>query len=106
MRRIGTNASLSKLPPALRRDRLAVEPELVTPVLAVERPDDVLLVGLDDVGLGLLDRDRRSGDRLVELIALRGGDVDEDLRPVAQVLLEVLQVALVARAREVAGVAD
>ena len=36
------------LPPALRDDDLPVEPELVTPVLAVERPEDVLFVGLHD----------------------------------------------------------
>src|SRR5271170_5988579 len=43
--RATVNANLERtrfipLPPALRRDRLAVETELVTPVLAVERPDD------------------------------------------------------------------
>ncbi len=43
--------------------------------------------------------------RLVELVTLGGRDVDEDLLPVAQLLVEVGQVALVAAACEVARVA-
>ena len=45
-------------------------------------------------------------DRLVELVALRGRDVDEDLLPVAELLVQVVEVALVAAARELARVAD
>src|SRR5262245_52258765 len=74
-----------ELPPTLRGDGLTVKAELVAPVLAVEGPDDVLLVGLDDVGLGLFARDLRARDRRVELISLGGRDVDQDLRAVAEV---------------------
>src|SRR5438876_2260782 len=94
-----------RLPPALRGDGLPIEAELVTPVLAVERPDDVLLVRLDDVGLRLGRRDLAAGDRLIELISLRGGDVDEDLGAVAEVLVQLVEVSLVAILGELPGVA-
>ena len=68
--------------PHFEVDDLPVEPELVAPVLAVERPEHVLLVGLDDaVDLRfLLATADLADDLLVELVALRRGDVDEDLR--------------------------
>src|SRR3954470_2768700 len=97
---------MRSLPPTLRGDRLSIEPELVTPVLAVERPDDVLLVGLHDVALGLLGGDLGAGDGCVELVALRGVDVDEDLRAVAEVLVELVEIALVALAGELTGVTN
>src|SRR6185312_4414195 len=84
----------SSLPPALRRDRLAVKPELVAPVFALERPDDVLLVGPDDVRFRLLGRDLAVRDRLVQLVTLGRGDVDQDLLAVAELFVQVAQVAL------------
>src|SRR5579863_5686750 len=70
------------LPPALRGDGLPIKAQLVAPVLAVKRPNHVLLVGLDDVGSSLHHGDLRVGDRLVELVALSGRDVDENFRAV------------------------
>lgn len=45
-------------------------------------------------------------DRLVELAALGGGDIDEDLGRVAQVLVELVEVALVALLDEVTAALD
>jgi hypothetical protein len=56
----------------------------------------VLLVGLHDVRLRLGLGDLASGDRLIELVTLSRRDVDEDLRRVAEVLVELVEVALVA----------
>src|ERR1700755_2662927 len=90
-----------------RDDDLAIEAELVAPVLTVERPDDVLLVGteaLQLLGLGL--GDLAGDDLLIELVSLGSGDVDDDLFRVAEVFVELVQVALVALAGQRAGVAD
>src|SRR5690349_10392719 len=97
---------MRSLPPTLRGDRLSIEPELVAPVLAVERPDDVLLVGLHDVALRLLGSDLGAGESRVELVALRGVDVDEDLRAVAEVLVELVEVPLIPLASELTGVTN
>src|SRR5260370_41314186 len=97
---------MESLPPTLRRDGLPVETEFVAPVLALERPDDVLFVRLHDVPLRLLHGDLGARDRGVELVALRRGDVDEDLRAVAEMLVELVEVPLVALARDLPGVAD
>src|ERR1700690_2599957 len=94
------------LPPALRRDRLAVETKLVTPVLAVERPDDVLFIGFDDIGLRLLGCHEALFELLVEHVALGSGHIHEDLGAVAEILFQVFEIALVPSASEVAGVAD
>ena len=98
-----TGALRRELRPTSRTssDDLPVEAELVAPVLAVERPDDVLVVGLDDaVRERLLLGDLAADDLLVELVALGSGDVDEDLARVAEVLVELVEVALVALAGE------
>src|SRR5262245_10471259 len=92
---------------ALRGVFLPVEAELVAPVFAVERPDDVLVVRLDAAGRErLLLRDLPAHDQLIELVPLRRRDVDQDLRGVAEVFVELVEVALVTLARERAGVAD
>src|SRR3982751_661587 len=101
-----TKRFIIELPPALRGDGLPIEPELIAPVLALERPDDVLFVGLHDVGLRLGRRDLPAGDGLIELITLRCSDVDEDLGAVAEVLVQLVEVSLVAVLRELPGVPD
>src|SRR5262249_31703807 len=91
---------------ALRGPFLPVEPELVAPVLAVVRPNHVLVVGLDAAGRErLLLRHLAAHDLLIALVALGRGDIDEDLGRVAQVLVQLVEVALVALAGERARVA-
>src|SRR5690349_8616405 len=92
---------------ALRSYDLPVEAELVAPVLSAERPQHVLIVRLDlAVRERLFLRELPAHDLLIELVALGGRDVDEDLRGVAEVLVELIEVPLVALAGERAGVAD
>src|SRR5262249_39524485 len=92
---------------ALRYDHLPVETELVTPVLAPEGPEDVLVVwGHHTVRLRLFLCHATAHHELIELVALGGGDIDEDLGGVAQVFVELVEVSLVAVACQRASVAD
>src|SRR5690606_9559032 len=93
---------ITELPPTTSRfDDLPIESELVSPILAVERPQNVLRVGLDhaeNLGFGL--GDTISGELLIDDVALSGGDVDQDLLAVSHVLVQFLDVAAIARERE------
>jgi hypothetical protein len=67
----------------------------------------VLFVGVDDpVDAGLFARHLARARLFFEAAALGRVDVDEDLRPVAQVLVQLVEVALVPLAHELARVLD
>src|SRR5262245_46838722 len=90
-----------------RFDDLAVVTQLVAPVLAVERPDDMLFIRIDTAETeSLFLRPLTSRDFFVQLFALGVGDVDDDLLRAAKVFVQLVEIALVPPARQIAGAFD